>query len=318
MDFTSVSARFQFLAGGAFQQRLTQTLFVGILVYIAYMLATLTWSMFSSHSATPPMIEVSSNQSLVSKRDSIQLEEVKKLHLFGEFNAKVIAPKVTPKVTSAPQTKLRLTLTGLVASNDDKVAAAIIESQGKQETYGIDDKIAGTRAVLKKVYSDRVIISSSGRMETLMLDGFEYTQDVPEVTDNKPSNGVKGSQLKSRFSRQQELENTGPKLQNLREKVANIRADILQNPAKLTDYIRISPQRKEGKVVGYRLMPNRDPEFFNEVGLKSGDVALQINGRDLSDMRQAQQALMELRKAEQVDLLVDRNGEQHSVSLRLK
>ena len=50
----------------------------------------------------------------------------------------------------------------------------MIANRGTQATYGINEEIEGTRAKLKAVLIDRVIIDNSGRDETLMLEGIEY------------------------------------------------------------------------------------------------------------------------------------------------
>ena len=81
-----------------------------------------------------------------------------------------------------------------------------------------------------------------------------------------------------------------------------------QNPAKISDYLRISPKRKGGNIVGYSLRPGKKPEFFKLSGLKTGDVAVQMNGFDLIAPTQAMQAMAEMKKARDISLLVDRQG----------
>lgn len=313
MDLALISNKLQTFWQKLPQKRITQLLLVGLFLYIAFWFANFTWLLVPINESQK-FIPTSVSTQDANKRKNVQISEIKKLNLFGEYNKKVETIQQSQQVQSAPVTTLRLTLTGLVASDDDTIASAIIESQGKQETYGIDDKITGTRALLKQVFIDRVIISSSGRMETLMLDGFEYTKSVPH--QNQPKNPLT---IKDGKNITHSAASVSPEKQaRIKERVSKARAEILDNPAKITDYIKISPARKNGETIGYRLMPNKDPEFFKEVGLVAGDIAVQINGKDLTDMRQAQQALMELRKAEHVDLLVERNGEIHDISLGLK
>lgn len=309
MDHSLYTAQLTTLWKKVPQQQLTRFLLIGLLLYIALSLAKISWLFFpdakQNRSSTNTVVAAQSAKS----SHSIKIEEIQKLHLFGEYNKKqVIAPKVET-ITSAPQTRLKLVLTGLVASSSPKTAAAIIESQGKQDTYGIDDKIEGTRAVLKQVQLDRVIIETSGRLETLMLDGFEYTKKTKQQTKQatvKPNLKIKGAKIKNTKS------TVSP------ESVAQLRAKIMADPAKLTDIVKISPHRLNGKVIGYRLMPNKDPALFKELGLVAGDIAVQINGSDLTDMKQAQQALVEMKTAEHVNLLVERDGELLDVSLGLK
>ncbi len=320
MDLVLITNKLETLWAKVPQERITKALILALLAYIAFWFADFTWNLMpSSVDKIVTVQQQNANQSANTLQ--VDTSALKKLNLFGEYNKQPVVVQQTVKtIASAPETKLQLTLTGLVASDEPEIAAAIIESKGKQETYGIDDKIEGTRAILKQVYIDRVIIESSGRLETLMLDGFDYTKDV--LAEQQRPVEANNSRLKMKTDQGLNLR-TSPKVDlakqaRIKERVSKARAEILENPGKLTDYIKISPYRKDGKVVGYRLMPNKDPEFFTEVGLVAGDVAVQINGKDLTDMRQAQQALIELRKAEHVDLLVNRDGELHDISLGLK
>lgn len=312
MDLALISNKLQAFWQRMPQKRITQLLFVGLFLYIAFWFANFTWLLIPVNESQK-LTTTSISSKDVSTRNNIQISEVKKLNLFGDYNKKEDVIKQNQQIQSAPVTTLRLTLTGLVASDDDSISSAIIESQGKQETYGLDDKITGTRAILKQVFIDRVLISSSGRMETLMLDGFEYTTSVPERNPKNPLKIKGGNKVNNNSSAM-----SPEKQANIKARVSQARADILENPGKITDYIKISPARKDGVTIGYRLMPNKDPIFFKEVGLVPGDIAVQINGKDLTDMRQAQQALVELRKADHVDLLVERNGEVLDISLGLK
>ncbi|TRX57902.1 type II secretion system protein GspC [Thalassomonas sp. M1454] len=312
MDLVLIINKIKALWAKVPQERLTQTIIVLLLTYIAFWFADFTWKLVPAKTENY-VVNNTNSVANVSSSEQINIREIQQLNLFGEYNKKPVVKKEVEKIEAAPETKLQLTLTGLVASSDPTIAAAIIESKGKQETYGIDEKIEGTRTILKQVYTDRVIIETSGRNETLMLDGFDYTKTVPgsagAITEQK--------RTATKVTSKSETKIDPEKQARIKERVAKARSDILANPAKLTDYIKVSPYRKDGVVKGYRLMPNKDPEFFAGVGLKPGDIAVQINGKDLTDMRQAQKALIELRKAEHVDLLVERAGELHSISMAL-
>ncbi|WP_068546228.1 type II secretion system protein GspC [Thalassotalea crassostreae] len=309
MDIASITVQLQVLWRKVPQQALTHGLIVVLASYIAYLCAQFTWALVPEAKVVMPVISSATNVN-ANSTSTVNTSSLKSLNLFGQYNSKpVVAPKVET-IKSAPETKLKLTLAGLVASDDAQIAAAIIESKGQQNTYGIDDRIEGTRTTLKQVLNDRVIIETSGRMETLMLDGFDYTS-MAEVPGQqgvvKIPKVVKKPKTNSRFDAERAA--------RLKERVNKARTDILDNPAKITDYIKISPKRRNGKVYGYQLMPSKDPEFFEGVGLIPGDVAIQINGKDLTDMREAQQAMIELKSAEQIDLLIDRDGETHSISM---
>ena len=83
---------------------------------------------------------------------------------------------------------------------------------------------------------------------------------------------------------------------------------LRQRPASFTDFISISPKTNEGQLIGYQVSPGIEPALFKSAGLKAGDVISQINGLDLTDMQQSQEALSELRNAQTLELTIIRDG----------
>lgn len=280
-----------------------------IVVYIAYLLAQFTWQIVPSNHVPAVITHSSAAQPNLSK-SAFNVAQFSSLNLFGEYSAEEKTTEQLPEVQDVPETRLNLTLSGVVASSEPKNAAAIIEQGGKQETYGIGDKITGTRAQLEQVHADRVIIKQSGRLETLMLEGFDYNKSKP-VTYSSSSRGISPqlnqSPRRSRTQSANSIDKRGDK--KLTSAVNQLKNDIAQNPGKISDYLKISPKRVQGKLVGYRLMPGRNPDFFKSSGLKAGDVATQINGLDLSLPSESAQALKLLKEASDIALLVDRNGD---------
>ncbi|MCJ8297295.1 MAG: type II secretion system protein GspC [Colwellia sp.] len=226
------------------------------------------------------------------------------LNLFGLYNeGDVVEAEI--EMANVPETRLNLVLTGLVASDEQSKAAAIIEYQGKQETYGIGDIIIGTRANLEQVLMDRVLIKQSGRLETLMLDGFDYNQPAKKIA-NKPAAKRNKTKIGPQSSRSGVVDQRSNK--QLTATAKSLRAEFSQDPAKIGDYLRISPKRKDGKIIGYTLRPGKKPEFFKLAGLKAGDVAVEMNGFDLIAPTPAMQAMAEMRQARDISLLVNRQG----------
>ena len=73
-------------------------------------------------------------------------------------------------------------------------------------------------------------------------------------------------------------------------------------------YIRVAQAMNDGELIGYRLSPGKEPELFKSAGLQAGDVITQINGLDLTDLQQSQEALSELRNAQNIELTIIRDG----------
>ena len=130
------------------QAKLAQAISLILLLYIAYLLAQITWQVVPvKYVPSIPTASASNNTAKVAN-SAFDVESVIKLNIFGEYNAEQVQ-EALPEVQDAPETKLNLTLSGVVASSDPNIAAAVIENAGKQETYGIGDKIKGTRAQFK-------------------------------------------------------------------------------------------------------------------------------------------------------------------------
>jgi general secretion pathway protein C len=303
-NFTSFAANLAKLP----QQKIAQTISLLLLAYIAFLAAKITWLLVPQTPVTANSVVAVGVKQTSSTGPGVNLSALQALNLFGQYNQQ--AKEVVEEFTDAPETRLQLTLSGLVASDQADTAAAVIEYQGKQETYGIGEVILGTRASLEQVLIDRVIIKQLGRLETLMLDGADYNQPAQNIANKKAKfNGrniiddhpaktlIKASVVDQRLNKE------------LTRNAARLRADISNDPGKITDYLRISPARKGGKIVGYRLSPGKKPEFFKLSGLKSGDVAVQMNGYDLLAPLEAVQALSALKTERDISLLIKRKND---------
>lgn len=279
-------------------RRAAQLVIALLLVYIAYVSAKITWLVVPQNQLSHNTSVNNNSKNFSGNKESktINVADIQKLHLFGQYNES-IEEEALVEMANVPETTLNLTLSGLVASDDKLIAAAIIENQGQQNTYGIGDTIVGTRAALEQVLMDRVIIKQSGRLETLMLDGFDYNQPAPRkprpaVASKPPRLGVVDQRSNKKLT----------------ATVKNIRNEFSNNPEKIGDYLRISPKREKGKIIGYTLRPGKKAEFFKQAGLKVGDVAVEMNGFDLIAPSQAMQAMSEMKKARDISLLVNRQG----------
>ena len=279
-----------------YQQQINRVVVALLVIFLLAYVAELTWRLWPQNALTSTETPNTRVVPLASgSQNALDLNVLKRLNLFGDFQA---SPTVEQTVTDAPETKLNLTLTGVVTSSVPEQGAAIIENKGSQDTYGLGDKIIGTNATLREVFRDRVIIRNGVANETLMLDGIDYDE-----ANNKRSNKPR---------RATPTLSPSPKEQNvvtLSDDVMDATRMLQQQPANFTDFISVAPHSSNGELQGYQVSPGKKPELFKAAGLQSGDVITDINGLNLTDPQQAVEAMGELRQAQSLQITVSRDNE---------
>ncbi len=273
------------------QDRSVERLATGVnmllVALIAVAVARLTWNLLPMPDSPPPPTAALAPQegSVPGADDARALAE---LHLFGE--AQVVAPE--PVVTSAPDTQLNLFLRGLVSSDDERGARAIIAAPDNTELpYAIGDPLPGD-ATLKQIRTDRVILLRNGRYETLRLpretSGATMDDDSPDSVSF----------------------DSGADLRTYREMV-------LQDPSALNNLMRLIPLTEGGRFKGYRLIPGRDARVLARFGLQPGDVVTNVNGIQLDTPSKGAEALQSLATSDVVSVTIMRNGMPQSLTLRM-
>jgi general secretion pathway protein C len=234
----------------------------------------------------------------VTQQDGLNVSELATSELFGKYSEQEAKMVVAPVVQDAPKTRLNLILVGAVSSSVAENSLAVIANRGSQATYGIGEQIEGTQATLKGVFIDRVIIENAGRDETLMLEGIEFKRVVPSNV-SQPSN-VSARQV-----------GNNPPASEI--EIDAIRAEIIADPQKILQYIRLSQVKKDGELVGYRIRPGKQRALFDSAGLKNGDIATSLNGADLTDPASMGQIWESMPEMTEFNLTVERNGQSHEI-----
>ena len=269
---------------------------VVLIVSISYTLAQLTWSLMPGEAESQaPSTKSSVSNAAKQQKSALQqkIQQISQAHLFGKYEA--VVTKATKTV--APDTRLNLILKGVLAADPMDNASAIISmgKRGKEDIYGIGDKVSS--ATIKEIYPDRVILERSGRFETLRLPKEFSSNTLIKVS--KSNNDVSSG-----------ASSPGQVLGNIRRK-------IMKNPTSFGQYALPVPYKKNGKLVGYRLQPQKDRALFDQVGLNPSDVIVGINGVKLDNPANGLKALRALQKAKQVNITVLRNGAEIPLSFEI-
>ena len=283
-------------------------------LYLLAFVAKLTWSLIPQPQGdvNNRALQSSQSQSVSSNAKSTNMSSLINLNLFGDAQAQAVVEQSQEDVTDVPETKLNLVLSGVVSSTEQSRGAAIIEYRTTQSTYGIGDKIEGTNVTLDEIYTDRVIIKNRLTRETLMLEGIDFDEA------NRNRNREISSERDNAQARVNTPQNNTQSPQELRERaqaLRQVRQNLANEPASFADLISLSPHRANNELVGFRVSPGKDPALFNSVGLKNGDVVVQLNGLDLSNLQQAGEAITQLKEADTLQLEILRGSEFISLDL---
>ena len=265
-----------------------------LVVWIASLLASLTWELVTPQGNSHlENIEVS--PSPVATDPNAQLiRQLPGWHLMGVVTKKQ-APVVVNTLIDAPDTRLKLVLHGVFASEESGKAQAIIaDPRGKEEHYAVGDKLPGN-AELSEVYPDRVILQRNGRYETLRMTPDSRSKARP----------VARSPVKTVAQKHE-------------QRIREIRQKIKQSPKSLIQAVRAMPFMGEGgAMVGYTLTPGQEPELFKDLGLKPGDVAVQINDIRLDSKANGMQALKSIQSGDSASITILRGGQEQVMNLRM-
>lgn len=255
-----------------------------LVLFIAWGLARLTWSLWPM----PPRETMQPAAITLSAERPGTATHLAELHLFGEAKEQELPPDTA---LTAPETQLKLILSGVLSAPDKLTARAIIAGQdGDEKPYATGDTLPGN-ATLHQILVDRVILKSGGRYETLRL---------PEDSAGAaPTSGVPGP-----------VAMPGANLQQYRQQMLN-------NPAKLFDLVQVVPVTQNGVFQGFRLGPGRDPRMLQRFGLQPGDTVTQVNGIALDNPAKGAQALQSISTASSIDLTIQRRGVEQQVTVHL-
>ena len=262
----------------------------GLVLLIAYQLATITWTIVPDQTFDLPAPVVArpaaSASSATATADFSALQGV---HLFGEAaEQEEQAPIPAEAELEAPDTTLSIRLTGVIEDTRGDGGQAIIASgRSEEKKYGIGQTIDGANgASLHAVYRDRVILNRGGQLETLRLPkDAAPTQSGRVARAPAPPPAAPPSADE-------------PPLRNV----------ISENASQLTNIMRLSPHVEGGQMVGFRVNPGRDRETFEALGLMPGDVVTDINGMELDDPSRGLQVFEALGESTMANVTIMRDG----------
>jgi general secretion pathway protein C len=321
---------FEVLARPENTRRLKVALLVVACVWMVFSVSRLAWSLLPAPVPVVADLPVLNPQqpATAERRDvPVDIERLVGWHLFGEAgveDAAAIAALESASTTQgdtrqgieegARETRLNLTLTGIVASTDEGLGFAIIEHQRRQAVYAVDDELpVGGRVKLAKVMADRVVLDNGGTYELLML--FEESELSPGISAQSAPAPDRGRPTPAVQPRAGVVDKRDDPLATTL--ASSYRERLYEDPQSLARVVQVSAVRENDQLLGYRVQPGQDQAQFERLGFEAGDVVTSVNGVSLDDPAQAMQLYQIMRTATEAVFTVQRKGQQVTLSVAL-
>ena len=255
---------------------LANVLLVGLVVYVALVLAQTTWLI--AWDEQPVALAPAAGAGGSVSGGSGRLQPMAAHDLFGRSSGQARVAEVVRR--SAPETGLNLRLEGvLVAERGEDSGAIVAGSNGVTEHYRVGDTLPGD-AQLAEVEPGRILIRRSGQYETLTFDD-EMSEDMVEEVEEESA----GSSPEAFLSEAREQLDT-------------------QGVAALSPY-GLSPAGDDGSS-GY--VYDGSSAMLNAVSLRAGDVITAVNGQRLGDLEQDKSLFESWRSEPQLEIEIERDG----------
>ena len=295
-----------FIARTQMLERLPWILTLVLIVALCFRLAELTWRVVpitQTEEIIPPELPTAPAQ---TAKPAVETS-ISQSNLFGRVEI-AVTPTAQEQVV-VPETRLNLTLLGVIASSAVGTAKAIIsDASGSEEYYSIGMQVPGG-ASLEEIHSDYVMLKRNNRMEILRLPVDESSpgqaMNLGNAGNAQPNISTPPSSgrhvLPPNNTGGTDNRSTGAMLHEYRDA-------LNQDPQSVMDLVRAEPVREGDKLVGYRISPGRDRQLLSRFGLRAGDVVTMVNGVRLDNPVKGLEIIQNLQTAGQVNIEVMRNG----------
>ena len=203
---------------------------------------------------------------------------------------------------NARETRLALTLTGIVASTEDGTGSAVIKSGAAEQVYAVGDALpASGQVVLAKVMPQQVVIDNNGTYELIKL------YEGPGIAI--PTRAARQASQNAAAPSPSAAPSKGSPPATSAEQTAlasQYRRQLYDSPESLASVISVSPVREGDRVVGYRIAPGADRTAFDTFGFQSGDIVTAVNGLALSDASNTVKLYQTMKDATQASFDIER------------
>lgn len=230
----------------------------------------------------------------IAGRTGAQPEELPLFGLADRLENSSGSSTVDP--AAAPETTLALVLKGIVTVEPMQKALAVIAEKGKaddEKLYGIGDEVPGN-AVISEIHLDRVILRRGGVFETLIMQ-FEEAPGLAKKSSAATASSYNEAIASLGDGVHWEIDN-----EYLEQRLNDIPS--------LAREVGVEVYKENNVQQGYRLISARGSKLLRDLGLQPGDVLHEVNGVKLDTIQGGLSAYQRIRDADQIRVVISRNG----------
>lgn len=236
---------------------------------------------------------------------------IKRRNIFNSSSANsvsAIAPPSTAVAEMAQPTTLNLKLIGTIITNSGSGRFAVIEDNGKQQLYALNDEAApGARIVQIDRFS--VLIDNSGRMESLTM---EFKKDFPK--GKKSRKGRKKTSRMGNMSSDVMKIGTGQMVMDKRYLDKQ-----LSDMNSLMTQVRVVPHKADdGSMEGFKLFQINKGSIYDKIGLKNSDVIQRVNGQPLNSVESGLDLFYALKNETNFTVDIKRNNSKQTLTVNVQ
>jgi len=271
-----------------------------LVVLVASQAADLTWRLIpmpESAVQTTQQIKRAPQVKAGAEKEEGGLEKVANLHLFGKADA---VKRVKNIEQTAPVTRLNLTLHGVFVEEDPEQGTAIIGTSGSTQKYYKVGASVMNGVTLQGVFADRVVLLRNGQSEVLRFPKVPTVSSAP----------IRKTSSRAPATRQSTQANASSSLSAYREV-------FQKEPLKIFEHVRFVPVRSREGLKGYRLLPQKNRELYNRLGIRPSDLVTAVNGVTLTNDQEAMKLIQQLKDANTIQVDIVRNGQPQSLNFDL-
>ncbi len=228
---------------------------------------------------------------LTTNSSSIELPDLADLinvPLFGNIQKQTQAAMLVPPPKAIVISPLNIKLLGTVVATDHAAAIIAPTKGGEQRVYFIGDSIQ-PGVILKTVEAEAIVVKRGGKLERIYLEQNKKLTSSPLSPAPTPN--------KNAIARSHLLPQTIQKSMNRKQLQQR-----LQNFPALLSQARVTPHMVNGQPNGFTISEIAPGSLYQQAGLQNGDIILSVNGKRITDAKQAMSMYQTLQRAAAIDL----------------